>query len=110
MVVYYYPFLQGLEKRKRELGIHSSIVRSSKGHDGDNDDNENVLRRYNANKLNNISEGLTLNNRFLQSELRDDEIDYEKDTIGRGHHNIGSSATTTTTTTTMNPLHTQNMV
>ena len=92
------------------MGISSSIVRSSNGHDGDDD--ENVPRRYSANKLNNISEGgLTLSsNRFpSQSKFHQDEGDEivsEKDAVGNGRGNgSGSSATMT-----MNPLHTQNMV
>ena len=92
-----------MEKRKRELGILSSIARSTPTHDGEGEDGI-VTRRYSAHKLNNISEGLTLSSRYPQNKFHDDDIVYEKDAVGSG---IGSGLTTTTT---MNPLHAQNMI
>ena len=99
--------LVGLEKRKRELGIHSSIGRSSNIHDGEDDDNG--PRRYSANKLNNISEGMTLNtsSRYTQNAFHDDESTY---VVGGGSGSGGGRGSGLTATTTMNPLHTQNVV
>ena len=99
-----------MEKRKRELGIHSSIVRSSTAHDGE-EDGSIMTRRYSAHKLNNISEGLTVTSRYPypQHKYNDDEMGYDSDTVGSGMGS-GSGSGVIATTTTTNPLHAYDMI